>query len=723
MSDSWRSRSAQSSGAAAAAGPAPGAGRGWGPRPGSAAPRLGPGGGGGWPQQQQAPQPPRGAPAAPAELADGVIAKLLRDKGFGFIRPVPPGAPERSGSGSGGGGGGGGEVFFAFGSGLARGLCADDLFEGMRVRYGCESAGAGGRTKAYAVEKAPRATPAGPAVLGPGGSVSLAPAWVRSAAAGEAAAAEARPAAPPLRLGPPGWAAGGGAGGGSAASAGGSAGAVAVRPPPLSDLACGGACAHGAASRWFDRLLAAEAGADGGGSAVALLGACAQLRACLDAAPPFDVLRRALSLLGRRGLTGSLLCARVDALFLAVLESNLVRASHEAGGESALAAYCAALPEQARKMGASQAECLCADALSLLTQLHARFGPDAHASRRDDVALACAAVALPGVAVALRVALRSCPLPLALAECCEDSVELLLRAYASHSHGKANAKHAHDHQAADAGWAAAAAGATPGGGEGSPAAPPASVRLPWAAWRTLSVFPLACEVLSAQGAQPLQSNRVREGYGSLCEYVGTHFWLLREDCVAPLREGIAAYRAGALDGRDMAVYTGVRVERLCASRLGVTYALSFDAVAGVNWAACKRLLFGSLLCLSRDGFEGGAPLLWATVAEREAERCEGALRPEVCVRLADGGLSDALSAPDGLGGCSWTMVESPAYFEVRAAGSEQPCPACALAPRPLARSLPCALARSFARSLARSLTPACCPPLPPPLPVPRPTAT
>lgn len=89
--------------------------------------------------------------------------------------------------------------------------------------------------------------------------------------------------------------------------------------------------------------------------------------------------------------------------------------------------------------------------------------------------------------------------------------------------------------------------------------------------------------------------------------------LLREDCLQPLREGIQAYRE-SLNTRDVRVYTQVKIVGIMCSRNGLVYRVSFETDRPVTWAKSKRLIYGSLLCLSPDKFD---TLLWATVSQRD----------------------------------------------------------------------------------------------------------
>lgn len=102
-------------------------------------------------------------------------------------------------------------------------------------------------------------------------------------------------------------------------------------------------------------------------------------------------------------------------------------------------------------------------------------------------------------------------------------------------------------------------------------------------------------------------------FDNAMHYLDTHFRLLREDCLQPLREGIQAYR-NAADTRDVRVYTNVKIRGIMCARTGLIYRVSFDTDRPVEWSKSKRLIYGSLLCLSPDKFD---TMLWATVSNRD----------------------------------------------------------------------------------------------------------
>lgn len=77
-------------------------------------------------------------------------------------------------------------------------------------------------------------------------------------------------------------------------------------------------------------------------------------------------------------------------------------------------------------------------------------------------------------------------------------------------------------------------------------------------------------------------------------YLDTHFRLLREDCIQPLREGIKSYiatkqRKENTVSRDIRVYQNVQVRGIqCSRSNGIIYRISFQLDCEVQWEKSKR---------------------------------------------------------------------------------------------------------------------------------------
>lgn len=122
----------------------------------------------------------------------------------------------------------------------------------------------------------------------------------------------------------------------------------------------------------------------------------------------------------------------------------------------------------------------------------------------------------------------------------------------------------------------------------------------------------------------LRENKIEGRYDGREHYLDVQFRLLREDFIRPLRDGIQQIvvmgkNRRSKDERSLDVRVYDNVEILSKPEFtsdGVAYKVRFDIsrFRGVQWENSKRLIFGSLLCLSKDNFESFA---FATVADRD----------------------------------------------------------------------------------------------------------
>ncbi|CAM6103853.1 unnamed protein product [Calypogeia fissa] len=198
-------------------------------------------------------------------------------------------------------------------------------------------------------------------------------------------------------------------------------------------------------------------------------------------------------------------------------------------------------------------------------------------------------------------------------------------------------------------------------------------------FRTTSIVPEKEELVDFQAKQKLPVNRIGVQYSHINEYLETHFRLLREDCINPLRQGIKAYRSSERNPNgdharhsesssamlDLRVYTAVQLAGIRCGDEGVEFLVSFHLPASERttekWESSKKLMFGALLCISSDQFQ---TFFWGVVARRDVKELAKGL---ISIRLI--GESDAIFT-GGLEKGGWNstepyvMVESTAsYFE------------------------------------------------------------
>ena len=141
-------------------------------------------------------------------------------------------------------------------------------------------------------------------------------------------------------------------------------------------------------------------------------------------------------------------------------------------------------------------------------------------------------------------------------------------------------------------------------------------------FRSLSVIPTREDIFIDK--RPfLRKNKIEGRYDNGEHYLDVQFRLLREDFIRPLRDGIQQLlvmgnHRSSKDDRllDVRVYENAVILDPEFTSNGVTYKIRFDVsrFRGVQWENSKRLIFGSLLCLSKDNFESFA---FATVADRD----------------------------------------------------------------------------------------------------------
>jgi hypothetical protein len=119
----------------------------------------------------------------------------------------------------------------------------------------------------------------------------------------------------------------------------------------------------------------------------------------------------------------------------------------------------------------------------------------------------------------------------------------------------------------------------------------------------------------------LRKNIVQGAYQNLDHYLDVQFRLLREDFLRPLREGIINLVNHGINQKqgvfkDIRMYRNVKILYPVCSSSGLRHHIHFDnsTLKRVKWENSKRLIFGSLLCLSKDHFQ---TFTFATVGDRD----------------------------------------------------------------------------------------------------------
>uniref|UniRef100_A0A8D0HP35 NFX1-type zinc finger-containing protein 1 n=1 Tax=Sphenodon punctatus TaxID=8508 RepID=A0A8D0HP35_SPHPU len=174
----------------------------------------------------------------------------------------------------------------------------------------------------------------------------------------------------------------------------------------------------------------------------------------------------------------------------------------------------------------------------------------------------------------------------------------------------------------------------------------------------IPVFPTPEEIF-VEPTQKLRRNRIRGRYESDASYLDTHFRLLREDLIKPLRDGISArfaLRNLFSDARaptaELRLYQSVQLLKVGTSPTGVTYLAQFHTQRRCPTAS-KWLMSGSLVCLISN--DSGHVFFGTVAGANRQQLLPGAVWLEI--RKSHGTLLQHL------GKTSFTMVESPAFFE------------------------------------------------------------
>ena len=141
----------------------------------------------------------------------------------------------------------------------------------------------------------------------------------------------------------------------------------------------------------------------------------------------------------------------------------------------------------------------------------------------------------------------------------------------------------------------------------------------------IPILPEWEEIKEDKGIPPeVRPNKVDTPYKDWMEYYDIQFRLIREDFIAPLRRGVAAFLQGdkGKNNRDVTIYSAAKiVSQVTTKNRGIRFVIQFDASGfckvNYNWDQSKRLIFGSLLCFIPMGKVAEDAIIFATVADRD----------------------------------------------------------------------------------------------------------
>ncbi|KAI3369880.1 hypothetical protein L3Q82_024689 [Scortum barcoo] len=161
----------------------------------------------------------------------------------------------------------------------------------------------------------------------------------------------------------------------------------------------------------------------------------------------------------------------------------------------------------------------------------------------------------------------------------------------------------------------------------------------------------------------LRPNFTSQRYTNTHIYLDTHFRLLREDFVRPLREGVRQLLRNRIDTPlktkkfdDIRVYFDTKLVVPKCTPTGLAYIVQFNSqpLKFVVWRNSKRLIYGSLVCLSCDNFES---FLFATVSDRDPKDLQKGL---VQISFTEESRHKLARIQKDQ---SFLMIETTAYFE------------------------------------------------------------
>ena len=184
-------------------------------------------------------------------------------------------------------------------------------------------------------------------------------------------------------------------------------------------------------------------------------------------------------------------------------------------------------------------------------------------------------------------------------------------------------------------------------------------------YKHIPILPEWEEITEDNGTpQEVRPNKIDTPYKDWMEYYDIQFRLIREDFIAPLRRGVAAFLQGerGRNNRDVNIYRSAKiVSQVTTRERGICFSIQFD-VSGFrrvnyNWNHSKRLIFGSLLCFIPVDKSSESSMIFATVAKRDInELYEG----KIMVHF-EGDILQAITHFEKQ--TKFEMMESSSYFE------------------------------------------------------------
>ena len=153
-----------------------------------------------------------------------------------------------------------------------------------------------------------------------------------------------------------------------------------------------------------------------------------------------------------------------------------------------------------------------------------------------------------------------------------------------------------------------------------------------------------------------------KSFSSNQEYLQMHYDLLCEDFIHPLRKAFHKIQDDSDDCKDLKIYENVHLvgKDVFRGNLSLKFKFCLPGRRRTNWEHNKRLIYGSLVCLSQDNFT--TTIIFATVPERNVDELREGVATLTILEDVNTGSHATPIYPDEI----YTMIESPGFLEAYA---------------------------------------------------------
>ena len=192
-------------------------------------------------------------------------------------------------------------------------------------------------------------------------------------------------------------------------------------------------------------------------------------------------------------------------------------------------------------------------------------------------------------------------------------------------------------------------------------------------FREVPIIPNINEIVSSNGLF-LRSNLKFGPFDSVEHYLDVHFRLLREDYVGSLREGVMEYLATkdiekqktnkkqlSANIMNIRVYKNVKILSDVFEENNILHLIKFEMtnkLKSTRWETSKRLIQGSLVCLTNDNFK---TVYFAVIYDRDVKKLKDG---KILIKFDDWiSVNNRFLRYDSFSNGNFIMIETLAYFE------------------------------------------------------------